>query len=141
MLFRSSCGNVVIEDNVEIGSGCTIDRGVTASTHIGAGTIMDNQVHVGHDVSVGKNCLFAAQVGVAGVVTIEDNVILWGQVGVQKDLTIGAGAIVLGKSGVSKSIPGGKTYYGVPAQEAREAMRQLAMMRQLPELAERKLKG
>ena len=94
-----SCGRVIIEDRVEIGACCTIDKGVSSDTIIGAGTKMDNHVHIGHDTVIGKNCLFAAQVGVAGVVTIEDNVILWGQVGVQKDLTIGKGAVVLGQIG------------------------------------------
>src|SRR5215471_14700685 len=102
-----SCGNVIIEDNVEIGAGCTIDRGVTASTRIGAGTKIDNMVHIGHDTIVGRNCLFAAQVGIAGAVTIEDGVTLWGQVGVSKTLTIGANAVVLAQSGIPSSIEGG----------------------------------
>jgi UDP-3-O-[3-hydroxymyristoyl] glucosamine N-acyltransferase len=133
----NSCGRVIIHDRVEIGACCTIDKGVSADTIIGAGTKLDNMVHIGHDTVIGENCLFAAQVGVAGVVTIEDNVILWGQVGVQKDLTIGKGAIVLGKSGVPKSLEGGKTYFGAPTQEARDKMRELALIKQLPELLER----
>ena len=71
---------------------------------------------------------------IAGVVTIEDDVILWGQVGVQKDLTIGKGAVVLGKSGVPKSLEGGKTYFGSPTQEAREKMKELAFIKQLPSI-------
>jgi UDP-3-O-[3-hydroxymyristoyl] glucosamine N-acyltransferase len=126
-----SCGRVVIEDNVEIGANCTIDKGVSADTVIGRGTKMDNQVHVGHDTVIGPNCLFAAQVGIAGVVTIEENVILWGQVGVQKDLTIGKGAIVLGQSGVPKSLEGGKTYFGSPTREAREKMKEIAFLKNL----------
>ena len=133
----NSCGRVIIKDRVEIGACCTIDKGVSADTIIGAGTKLDNMVHIGHDTVIGENCLFAAQVGVAGVVTIEDNVILWGQVGVQKDLTIGKGAVVLGKSGVPKSLEGGKTYFGAPTQEARDKMRELALIKQLPELLER----
>lgn len=132
-----SCGRVIIEDRVEVGACCTIDKGVSGDTVIGSGTKLDNMVHVGHDTVIGRNCLFAAQVGIAGVVTIEDNVILWGQVGVQKDLTIGKGAVVLGKSGVPKSLEGGKTYFGSPTQEAREKMRELAFIKQLPELLER----
>ena len=135
-----SCGRVVIHDKVEIGSLCTIDKGVSGDTVIGEGSKLDNQVHVGHDTVIGKNCLFAAQVGIAGVVTIEDEVILWGQVGVQKDLTIGKGAIVLGQSGVGKTIEGGKTYFGSPVQEARTKMRELALVKQLPEILEQ-LKG
>ena len=129
-----SCGRVIIHDHVEIGASCTIDKGVSSDTIIGQGTKIDNQVHVGHDTVIGKNCLFAAQVGIAGVVTIEDDVILWGQVGVQKDLTIGKGAIVLGQSGVQKSLEGGKTYFGSPVQEAREKMKELAFVKQLPGL-------
>lgn len=132
-----SCGRVVIENNVEIGASCTIDKGVSGDTVIGEGTKIDNQVHVGHDTVVGKNCLFAAQVGIAGVVTIEDDVILWGQVGVQKDLTIGKGAVVLGQSGIPKSLEGGKTYFGSPVQEAREKMKELALVKQLPGLLEK----
>jgi UDP-3-O-[3-hydroxymyristoyl] glucosamine N-acyltransferase len=132
-----SCGRVIIHNRVEIGASCTIDKGVSGDTIIGAGTKMDNMVHVGHDTVIGRNCLFAAQVGIAGVVTIEDDVILWGQVGVQKDLTIGRGAVVLGKSGVPKSLEGGKTYFGSPTQEARDKMRELALIKQLPELLER----
>lgn len=129
-----SCGRVIIHDKVEIGASCTIDKGVSGDTIIGEGTKIDNQVHVGHDSIIGKNCLFAAQVGIAGVVTIEDDVILWGQVGVQKDLTIGKGAVVLGQSGIPKSLEGGKTYFGSPVQEAREKMRELAFVKQLPDL-------
>lgn len=128
-----SCGHVVIGDDVEIGACCTIDRGVTSITSIGKGTKIDNQVHIGHDTVVGEHCLFAAQVGIAGVVNIGDNVILWGQVGVQKDLTIGNGAVVLGQSGVGKSLEGGVTYFGSPVREAREKMRELALIKQLPE--------
>ncbi len=132
-----SCGRVVVHDNVEIGAACTIDRGVSSDTIIGKGTKMDNHVHVGHDTVIGANCLFAAQVGIAGCVNIEDNVILWGQVGVQKDLTIGAGAVVLGQSGIPKSLQGGKTYFGSPTQDAREKMKELALIKRLPEIVEK----
>jgi UDP-3-O-[3-hydroxymyristoyl] glucosamine N-acyltransferase len=132
-----SCGRVVIHDNVEIGANCTIDKGVSGDTVIGRGSKLDNLVHVGHDTVIGKNCLFAGQVGIAGVVKIEDDVILWGQVGVQKDITIGKGAVVLGKSGVPKSLEGNKTYFGSPVQEARQKMRELALVKQLPEVIEK----
>ena len=135
-----SCGRVIIEDNVEIGASCTIDKGVSRDTIIGKGTKLDNQVHIGHDTIIGKNCLFAAQVGIAGVVTVEDDVILWGQVGVQKDLTIGKGAIVLGQSGIPKSLDGGKTYFGSPTRDAREKMKELAFIKGLPELIEKLIK-
>ncbi len=133
----ASCGRVVIEDNVEIGANTTIDKGVSGDTVIGAGTKLDNLIQVGHDTIIGKNCLFAAQVGVAGCVNIEDDVILWGQVGVQKDLTIGKGAVVLGQSGIAKSLDGNKTYFGSPVKEAKEKMKELAMMKRLPEIIER----
>jgi UDP-3-O-[3-hydroxymyristoyl] glucosamine N-acyltransferase len=126
-----SCGRVIIHDNVEIGSGCTIDKGVSGDTVIGWGTKIDNQVHIGHDTVVGKNCLFAAQVGIAGVTKIEDGVILWGQVGVNKDLVIGENAVVYAQSGVAKSIEGNKIYFGSPVQEAREKMKELALIKQL----------
>ncbi|MES2372020.1 MAG: UDP-3-O-(3-hydroxymyristoyl)glucosamine N-acyltransferase [Bacteroidota bacterium] len=129
-----SCGSVVIEDNVEIGAGCTIDRGVTAETRIGKGTKMDNMVHIGHDTNVGKNCLFAAQVAIAGGVIVEDGVTLWGQVGVGKTLTIGTNAIVLGQTGVPASLEGGKTYWGTPAIEASQKRREVVWVRRIPEL-------
>lgn len=129
-----SCGKVVIEDNVEIGANSTIDKGVSGTTKIGKGSKLDNLVMIGHDTIVGKNCLFAAQVGVAGCVNIKDDVILWGQVGVQKDLTIGKGAVVLGQSGVVKSLKGNTTYFGSPVREAKEKMKELAMLKRLPEI-------
>lgn len=129
-----SGGNVVIEDFVEIGAGCTIDRGVTASTVIGSGTKMDNMVHIGHDTQVGKNCLFAAQVGIAGACIIEDGVILWGQVGVSKTLTIGANAEVLAQSGVPSSLKGGKIYFGYPAEEAANKKRELVWIKRIPQI-------
>ena len=130
----SSCGNVVIEDHVEIGAGCTIDRGVSSETRVGKGTVMDNMVHIGHDVVIGKNCLFAAQVAVAGVVTIEDGVSLWGQVGVSKTLTIGANAVVLAQAGVPSDIEGNKVYWGTPVQEAGDKRRELVWIKRIPEL-------
>lgn len=129
-----SGGRTIIEDYVEIGACCTVDRGVTDDTIIGWGTKMDCHVHVGHETVVGKNCLFAAQVGISGCVTVEDDVVLWGQVGVQKDLTIGENVVVLGQSGVSKSLEAGKTYFGSPAQEARKRMQEIALLKKLPEM-------
>jgi UDP-3-O-[3-hydroxymyristoyl] glucosamine N-acyltransferase len=137
----TSCGRVVIENAVEIGAGCMIDRGVTGDTLIGAGTKMDNLVHIGHDTTVGKNCLFAAQVGIAGVVTIEDNVILWGQVGVSKTLTIGEGAVVYAQSGVKDSIAGNKVYFGSPVQDAKEKMKEFVWIKRIPELWEKVMGG
>src|SRR5690242_9915700 len=129
-----SCGNVVIEDDVEIGASCTIDRGVTASTRIGAGTKIDNLVHIGHDTNVGKNCLFAGQVGIAGATNIEDGVTLWGQVGVSKTLTIGANAIVYAQSGVPYSLEGNKIYFGSPAEDAQTKKKEFVWVKRIPEL-------
>lgn len=129
-----SCGRVLIEDHVEIGAGCTIDRGVSGDTIIGRGTKLDNSIHIGHGVVIGKNCLMAAQVGIAGKTHIEDEVILWGQAGINKDLTIGKGAVVLAQSGVPASLEGGKTYFGSPVGEAREKMKELAYVKRIPEI-------
>ncbi|MGB5646951.1 MAG: LpxD N-terminal domain-containing protein, partial [Muriicola sp.] len=93
-----SGGRVVIEDRVEIGSLCTIDKGVTGDTTIKEGSKLDNQVQVGHDTVIGKKCLIASQTGIAGCVVIEDEVTLWGQVGVISAITIGTKAIVLAQS-------------------------------------------
>ncbi|HEY1022000.1 MAG TPA: UDP-3-O-(3-hydroxymyristoyl)glucosamine N-acyltransferase [Flavisolibacter sp.] len=132
-----SCGRVVIEDSVEIGANCTIDRGVSSDTIIGAGTKIDNLVHIGHDTVVGKNCLFAAQVGIAGATTIEDDVILWGQVGVSKTLTIGKGAEIYAQSGVPSSLEGGKKYFGSPAEDAMTKKKELVWMKRIPLLWEK----
>jgi UDP-3-O-[3-hydroxymyristoyl] glucosamine N-acyltransferase len=129
-----SCGRVVIEDDVEIGASCTIDRGVTNDTLIGRGTKMDNMIHVGHDTLIGKNCLIAAQVGVAGAVNIGNGVILWGQVGVSKTLTIGDNAIILAQSGVPSSLDGNKTYFGTPAEDAAKKKKELVWIKRIPEL-------
>ncbi|MDF2190751.1 UDP-3-O-(3-hydroxymyristoyl)glucosamine N-acyltransferase [Paraflavitalea sp. CAU 1676] len=132
-----SGGRVVIEDDVEIGAGCTIDRGVSHDTRIGRGTKMDNLIHIGHDTVVGKNCLFAGQVGIAGATTIEDGVILWGQVGVSKTLTIGANAVVFAQSGVPASLQGGKMYFGSPAEDASLKKREFVWIKRIPEIWEK----
>jgi len=132
-----SCGRVLIHDDVEIGAGCTIDRGVTHDTIIGAGTKFDNQVHIGHDSVIGKNCLFAAQVGVAGAVDIKDGVVLWGQVGVSKTLTIGENTIIYAQSGVGNTLPANKVYFGSPVDDASVKKRELVWVKRIPELWER----
>jgi UDP-3-O-[3-hydroxymyristoyl] glucosamine N-acyltransferase len=135
-----SCGRVIIEDHVEVGANCCIDRGVTHDTIIGKGTKMDNLIHIGHDTVIGKNCLLAAQVVVAGCVNIEDGVILWGSVVVNKTLTIGANAVCLGKTGVTGSLKGNTTYWGTPAQEAGIARRELVWIKRIPELWQKVMK-
>lgn len=135
-----SCGRVLIENHVEIGANCTVDRGVSSDTIIGAGTKIDNLVHVGHDTVIGKNCLIAAQVGIAGATTIEDEVILWGQVGVNKTLTIGKGAEVYAQSGVGSSIEGKKKYFGSPVEDALTKKKEFIWIRRIPELWEKVMK-
>ena len=129
-----SCGRVIIEDDVEIGAGCTIDRGVSHDTRIGRGTKMDNMIHIGHDTNMGNNCLLAAQVGVAGAVEIGQGVILWGQVGVSKTLSIGDNAVIYAQSGVGNSLAGGKPYFGSPAEDASIKKRELVWVKRIPEL-------
>lgn len=129
-----SCGRVIIEDDVEIGATCTIDRGVTHDTIIGKGTKMDNMIHIGHDTVIGKNCLIAAQVAVAGAVEIGDGVVIWGQVGISKTLSIGDNAVLLAKSGVASSIEGNKVYWGSPVEDASIKRRELVWIKRIPEI-------
>ena len=133
----TSCGRVLIENDVEVGANCTIDRGVSGDTVIGAGTKLDNMVHIGHDTIVGKNCLFAAQVAIAGATTIEDGVILWGQVGVNKTLTIGKGAEVYAQSGVGSTLEAGKKYFGSPVEDAMSKKKELVWVKRIPLLWEK----
>lgn len=132
-----SGGNVVLKDNVDLGALCTIDKGVTASTTIGEGTKIDNQVHVGHDTIIGKRCLIASQVGIAGCVLIEDFVTIWGQAGITSGVTIGEKAIISAQSGVSKSLPGHKSYFGSPADEFRKKYKELASIRLIPDIIDK----
>lgn len=126
-----SGGRVVIEDDVDLGALCTIDRGVTGDTTIKRGTKIDNQVHVGHDTIIGEKCLIASQTGIAGCVVIENEVTIWGQVGMTSGITIGAKAIILAQSGISKSLEGGQTYFGYPAEEARKKYKEMSALRRL----------
>ena len=129
-----SCGRVVLEDNVEIGSLCTIDKGVTGDTTIKKGTKLDNQVHVGHDTVIGEKCLIASQTGIAGCVVIEDEVTIWGQVGTNSGIRIGKKAVIMGQTGVTKSVEGGKSYFGTPIEESREKLKQLAYVKKIPSI-------
>jgi UDP-3-O-[3-hydroxymyristoyl] glucosamine N-acyltransferase len=128
-----SCGRVIIADRVEIGALCSIDKGVTGDTIIDEGTKMDNHCQVGHDTYIGKNCLIGSHAAIAGVTRIEEDVIIWGRVAINKDIVIGKGAVILATSAVDKSLPGGKTYFGVPADDVRKKWRELAALRQLPD--------
>ncbi len=131
-----SCGKVIIEDNVEIGALCAIDKGVSGNTTVGKGTKFDNQVQIGHDTIIGKNCLIGSQSAVAGVTIIEDDVIIWAKVAVNKDLVIGKGAVILATSGVDKSLEGNKVYFGTPVDEVRKKWKEYAYMKKLPEFFE-----
>lgn len=126
-----SCGRTILEERVEIGALTSIDRGVSGDTVISAGTKIDNHVQIGHDTYVGRNCLIGSHCAIAGVTRIEDDVILWARVSVNKDLVIGKGAIVYAMSGIDKSLPGGKAYWGVPAEEARKKWKELAKIKRL----------
>jgi len=136
-----SGGRVVIQDSVDLGALCTIDKGVSGDTIIGEGTKIDNQVHVGHDTVIGKKCLIASQTGIAGCVIIEDEVTLWGQVGVTSGIIIGKKAIISAQSGVSKSLEGGKSYFGTPAEDFRKKYKELASIRLIPSIIEQLKKG
>jgi len=110
-------GNVVIEDNVEIGANCTIDRAVFGTTFIRKGTKLDNLIQIAHNCDIGDHSLMAAQSGVAGSSTFGRNVVVGGQSAISGHLKIGAFTTIAGKSGVTKTLEGGKTYAGFPAIE------------------------
>jgi len=136
-----SCGRVILEDYVEVGASCSIDRGVSHDTILGKGTKLDNQIHIGHDTVIGKNCLIAAHVTIAGAVNIGNGVTLWGQVVINKTLSIGDNAVLLGRTGVSSSIEGGRTYWGAPAEDASVKKRELVWIKRIPELWEKVMKS
>ncbi len=121
-------GRCIIEDDVEIGANTTIDRGSIDDTVIGAGTKIDNLVHVAHNVRIGRCCLILAHVGISGSAHIEDGCILAGQVGVAGHMTIGKGATVGGQAGVFGNVPAGETWTGYPARPHRESLRASAAL-------------
>jgi len=124
-------GRAVLEDQVEIGAGTTIDRGVSGDTRIGKGTKIDNLVHVGHDTVVGEHCLFAAMVAIAGCCVIGNHVTIWGKSTISSDKKVGNNAVILAISAVDKNLEGGKTYFGAPAIEAREAWKEKVKLKRL----------
>lgn len=117
-----SVGNVIIENNVQIGNGCTIDRGVTDSTIIGEGSVLDNQIQIGHDTVVGKRCLIASLTGIAGCCNIEDEVTIWGQVGMASGVRIESGTVLLAKCGANRDLKKG-VYFGQLAETFKQYLR------------------
>ena len=141
-------GRCIIEDDVEIGANTTIDRGSIDDTVIGAGTKIDNLVHIAHNCRIGRLCLIMAQVGIAGSVRVEDGCIIAGQVGVSGHHTIGKGATLAAQAGVFGDIPAGQTWSGYPARPHKEALRAQAalfrlapLMRQLEKLLNSATRG
>jgi len=132
-----SVGNVIIEDDVEIGSNCSIDKGVTDSTIIGKGSKLDNLIQIGHEVMIGKKCLIASQTGIAGCTTIEDEVTIWGQVGIRSDVKIAKKTIILAQSGIAKDTQEGQVYWGSPAETMMEFNRKRIFLKNLPNLIEK----
>jgi UDP-3-O-[3-hydroxymyristoyl] glucosamine N-acyltransferase len=129
-------GKVVIEDDVEIGANVTIDRATTGETRIGAGTKIDNLVHIAHNVHIGKDCLIVAQVGISGSTKVGNRVTLAGQVGLTGHLTIGDGAVIAAQSGVMNDVEPGAVLFGTPVRPIKQAMKLQAIYGKLDELYE-----
>jgi UDP-3-O-[3-hydroxymyristoyl] glucosamine N-acyltransferase len=127
-------GKVVIEDTVEIGANSAIDRAALETTRVGAGTKIDNLVHIAHNVQIGKNCLIIAQSGIAGSTTLGDGVIIAGQAGVSDHLTIGDNTVVMGKTGVIASLGPNQIVFGHTARPRLQAMKIEALLPKLPEM-------
>ena len=127
-------GSVTVGDDVECGMNVTVDSGTIRDTMIGDGTKLDNLVHLGHNVVVGKNCLLCGQVGVAGSVTIGDNVVLGGQVGVSDNIFIGDGVIAGGGTKIMSNAPAGRSMLGYPGTEMSKQIEGYKALRRLPRL-------
>lgn len=132
-----SIGNVVIEDDIEIGANTCIDRGTIGSTVIGAGTKIDNLVQIAHNCKIGKDCLIVGQVGFAGSVSVGDRVVAGGQVGFADNINIGSDVIFLAKAGVHGEIPSNSVYMGMPAVPYQEYFKNEKAMRRLPRKQEK----
>jgi UDP-3-O-[3-hydroxymyristoyl] glucosamine N-acyltransferase len=124
-------GRVIVQDDVEIGAGTTIDRGASRDTMIGEGTKIDNLVQIGHNVTVGRHCLIAGQAGISGSVTLGDFVMLGGKAGLADHLTVGEGAQIGAHAGVMHDVPAGAQWIGAPAHSAKEFFREVAVLRRL----------
>ena len=130
-------GGVIIEDFVEIGTNCCVDRAKFDNTIIGAGTKIDNLVQIAHNVIIGKCCLIVAQCGISGSCRIGDGVVLGGQVGLKDNIEIGDGAMIGAQSGVIQNIPAGKTLWGTPAIDKNEILRIFSASRRLPNMTKK----
>jgi UDP-3-O-[3-hydroxymyristoyl] glucosamine N-acyltransferase len=130
-------GEVVIEDEVELGANVTIDRATHGQTVIGRATKVDNQVHIAHNVTIGEHTLLVAQVGIAGSTAVGRRVVMGGQAGVADHLRIGDGAMIAASAGVARDVPAGERVSGTPALPHAEAVRAYTALRHLPELRQR----
>jgi len=130
-------GTVIIEDDVEIGANCTVDRATLGATKIGRGTKIDDHVHVAHNVLIGEDCLICGQVGISGSARIGNRVIMAGQVGVNDHITIGDDIVIGGQAGVFSDLPEPGYYSGYPARPHNHSLRVLAATHKLPELLKR----
>jgi UDP-3-O-[3-hydroxymyristoyl] glucosamine N-acyltransferase len=124
-------GRVIIQDDVEIGAGTTIDRGGIRDTVIGEGTKIDNLVQVGHNVSIGRHCIVVAHTGISGSSTLEDFVVLGARVGINNDVTVGEGAQIAAISNVNGNVPPGARWGGTPAKPVKQWFREIMAIERL----------
>lgn len=129
-------GTVEIEDDVEIGANCCIDRAKFGVTRIGAGTKIDNLVQVAHNVQTGSHCLIVAQCGIGGSARLGTGVVLGGKAGLREHVVIGDGAQIGGMTGISKDVPAGRRMFGIPAVEYDQFVQERSKLRRLPKLAD-----